>query len=53
MAQVELANFPTERCIIDPNVYDLFDGPYGVVHLPSHYGEVDHLGVMTCSVGVS
>ena len=50
--QLELVNVPTQGWIIDPDVYGLLDGPCNVVFLPTHNGEVVHLGVMTGSVGM-
>ena len=38
--QLELANVPNEAWFIDPDVHCLLGGPFGVVHLPTNYGEV-------------
>ena len=47
MVQLELANVPVKEWIIDPDVHGLFYCPSDVVHLPTHYGEVVHIDVMT------
>ena len=51
-SQFELVNVPVEGWIIDPNVHGLLYGPCDVVHLPSYYGEVVHIDVMTSDVGM-
>ena len=42
MGQVELANVPIKGWSIDPDVHGLLGGFSGVVHIPTHYGEIVH-----------
>ena len=52
VGQLKLVNVHIEGWIIDPDVYGLYGGPYDDVYLPTHNGEVVHLCVMTCGVGM-
>ena len=51
--QLQLANVPVERWIIDPNVYHLLDCCCNVMHLPTHNGECVYPGMMTYGVAGS
>ena len=50
--KLKLPNVPVEALIIDPDKYGLLDGPFNVVRVPTHNGEVIHPGMMICSVGI-
>ena len=50
--QLDFTNVSIQGWIIDPDVYDLLDGPCHVELLPTHYGKVVHPDVMTCGVGM-
>ena len=52
MGQLELDNVPIKVWIIDPDVHGLLYGSFGVVHLPTYYGEVVHSDVMTHDIGM-
>ena len=52
MGQLLLLNVIIEGWIIDHDIHVLSDGPFNVVRLPAHNGEIAHPAVMTCGVGI-
>ena len=45
--RLELTNVRIEGRIIGPDIHDLLDGPFEVICLPTHYGEVVHTNVVS------
>ena len=50
VGQLKLPNVPFEGGNVIPDIDSLLDGPYNVVQLHAHHGEVFHPSLMTCSV---
>ena len=50
VGQLQLLNIPIQEWIIDPDVHGLLDGPWDIVGLPTHYGEVVHNDMMSCGI---
>ena len=46
MGQLDFANVPIKRWMIDPDVHGLLEGPTGVVCLLADYGNVVHINAM-------
>ena len=52
VGQLELPKVPVEGWVIDPDVHGLFCGLCNAVQLSDHNGQVVHLCMMTCDMGM-